>query len=127
LSGQQAKPAEFLVGENYFLAVVTAFQMAQATEARIAAQFDGREPEKDCCSMFLNPILKIPVHESHHLPVVRGAHENPNRHPNKYLIIYEMAWDEFGIAPLCAFPCSIHAPSWADVRACVERAGQKKN
>jgi hypothetical protein len=67
LSGKQAKPAQFLVGEDHFLTVIAAFQMAQATEARIAAQFRGREPEKDCRSMLLNPILPISVHENHRL------------------------------------------------------------
>jgi hypothetical protein len=83
LSGQQAKPAEFFVGENHLFTSVAVFQMAQSTDARKASEFGRGQPEQDSRPMLLDPILKIPVYESHRISGVRGANENPNRHSDK--------------------------------------------
>jgi len=62
LRHEQANPAQFLVSENDPLPFVVVFDVTQARNARIAAQFGWRHTEKDCRAILINVIKNVSAH-----------------------------------------------------------------
>ena len=62
LRNEQANAAQLLVRENDLLALVVALEVAQARNARIAAQLRRRHSQQNRCAMFINVIANVSVH-----------------------------------------------------------------